>query len=194
MSEELKACPFCNQPFEVVHSGGEGVYDGVLIKHDSNIDCPIRMDGENGYIYAQEDLVKALNTRPIEDALRARIAELEASDKYDTELTEKRLDEEATLWKRIVERRDTRIAELEDAARWIPVSERLPEYNILVFAIDKYNGTNTAKLVLISELQSDMNTVPIMQWEMDGCYFHDNEFSRVTHWMPLPKLPQDGDK
>lgn len=68
---EIKPCPFCNQPFEIVHSGGEGIYNGVLIKHNPNIDCPIEMDGENGYIYAQDELLNMLNTRPIEDQLKA---------------------------------------------------------------------------------------------------------------------------
>ena len=79
-TQDIKPCPFCNKPFEVVHSGGEGIYDGVLIKHDPNIDCPIKMDGENGYIYAQDELLNMLNTRPIEDALRLEISELQAEN------------------------------------------------------------------------------------------------------------------
>lgn len=71
MSEELKACPFC--------------------------------DGQDENCVCHSDVMMAMsrknwNTRPIEDALNTRIAELESALEAERE-----------------------------AHRWIPVSERLPE-------------------------------------------------------------------
>ena len=70
------------------------------------------------------------NRRPIEDALNARIAELSQAVGLITTLkptmvmgTEHPLD----MAKEVVEYVNARIAKLEEAQRWIPVGERLPE-------------------------------------------------------------------
>jgi len=65
------------------------------------------------------------NTRPIEDDLRKRIVELVSSNMV---MAKGVLDLKA------------RIAELEEKQRWIPVSERLPEFNQDVTVIF-YDGT-----------------------------------------------------
>jgi len=67
-----------------------------------------------------------------------------------------------------------RIAELEAAQRWIPVSERLPEDNVkvLVSATD------------IVSIGSHQSSVP--QWSGDAMYYHGQWYKMVTHWMPLP--------
>ena len=72
MSEELKPCPFCGKPFEMlVNRDGSAIY-----KHDSD-DCVMRRDDLTGWVwYNPETLVSDLNARPVEDALRA---ELEAA-------------------------------------------------------------------------------------------------------------------
>jgi len=156
MSEELKACPFC---------GSNNIRPA---QEESGVIC--RNCGTEGY--------HSWNTRPLEDALRARIAELEASDKYDTELTEKRFDEEATLWKRIVERRDERIKELEDANRWIPVSEKPATVTrVLVYMKNNY--------IVIATYYKHINA-----WKNDcgGRIKGDN----IIKWqyLPMPTLPE----
>ena len=71
---ELKNCPFCGHPFEIVYSDD---YDGYMIVHPYN--CPMETsESETGFVYeSEEDAINQLNTRPIEDALQARIDELE---------------------------------------------------------------------------------------------------------------------
>lgn len=71
MIEELKACPFCQLPFEII----ETTFGDYMVKHD--VDCPAYADGENGQAYHEREyLVDVLNNRPIEDALRAENARL----------------------------------------------------------------------------------------------------------------------
>ena len=90
MSEKLKQCPFCGGEAELCYSE----VDTFCRK------CNVIQETE------------MWNTRPIEDALNARIAELEDA-------------------------LNARIAELEAERRWIPVSERLPEEKQSVLALDR---------------------------------------------------------
>ena len=119
---ELKPCPFCG---------------AMPTKLNSRYTC------STFGCALQENTVSAKewNTRPIEDALNARIAELEA------------------------------------VQRWIPVSERLPEFDQDVFAI----------------VEGDFVIGYFYEaWE-GNVYFSVNEGDAMmvaTHWMPLPKLPE----
>ena len=83
MSEELRPCPFCGGEAELCYSE----VDTFCRK------CNVMQETE------------LWNTRPIEDALRLRIAELEAEIERLTAHSD-------------IERQDD---------KWIPVSERLPE-------------------------------------------------------------------
>ena len=65
MSEELRPCPFCNMPA----ASRTSKIDGKEYYSCLNVDCP-----NGSWLTAAE-----WNTRPIEDALEARIAELEAA-------------------------------------------------------------------------------------------------------------------
>ena len=74
-----------------------------------------------------------------------------------------------------------RIAELEAAQRWIPVSERLPEDGETVFVIihdgfERFeNGNEVARLTYLGN----------GNWWSWG-----RERYVVTHWMPLPNPPE----
>jgi len=75
MSEELKACPFCGKQPDIF------VIEEVEFHTRWGVECQncgatIQDD------FDESDLEKAWNTRPIEDALRARIAELEAAQEW----------------------------------------------------------------------------------------------------------------
>lgn len=63
MDDELRPCPFCGHPPK--HFGSHAPW---VVACD-NPDCQCQ---------ANADYVGAWNTRPVEDALRARVAELEA--------------------------------------------------------------------------------------------------------------------
>ena len=56
---ELKPCPFCEKPFEIME-----VNDGFMYKHES-LECPIASWGENGANWMEkQSLIDALNTPP----------------------------------------------------------------------------------------------------------------------------------
>ena len=154
MSEKLKPCPFCGKMPEVEPNGD--CYCDYYI-------CPMAPDS-----YMPKDW----NTRPIEDELNKRIAELSQAVGLITTLkptmvmdTEHPLD----MAKEVAEYVNNRIAELEAERRWIPVSERLPEEKQSVLALDR---TGTA-----------------YHWEYSRSL--SNIFvGYYTHWMPLPNPPE----
>ena len=119
---ELKPCPFCGSPAYSYH---DNCIDFAGVKCDlGGCVCADILITENNW-----------NTRPIEDALNARIAELEA------------------------------------AQRWIPVSEPPKvsgKYLLLNIYYDVYPCDFTAGTEIWVLPDSDT----------------------VTHWMPLPKLPE----
>ncbi len=72
---------------------------------------------------------------------------------------------------------ETRIAELEQAQRWIPVSERLPEPYVKVLACTESGY-----------MEVDYRYAePIIEVGVAEFYSLEN----VTHWMPLPQPPED---
>ena len=124
---ELKPCPFC---------GNEPVVEGNLVACN-NLNCPTH---DNYWTDPMIFTCDQWNTRPIEDELQARIAELEA------------------------------------AQRWIPVSERLPELDQDVLAA----------------VEGDIVTGHFYQ-QFDGEIYFDSEEDAMliaTHWMPLPEPPE----
>ena len=129
MSKKLKPCPFCGKETAEVECDGAFWW----------VEC--QSCGATGHVFwfilnngnAHRIAIDNWNTRPIEDALNSRIAEL------------------------------------EEAQRWIPVGERLPEEKQNVLALDR---TGTA-----------------YHWEYSRSL--SNIFvSDYTHWMPLPQPPE----
>jgi len=83
---------------------------------------------------------------------------------------------------KLLERALSRIQELESQARWIPVSERLPDAH---------------EWYLVSENTTD-DTIVNMGFfdavaDSDGHVWivGDGDSCGVTHWMPLPEPPKD---
>lgn len=133
---ELKPCPFC-----VSEAGLPTNLDGTPVDYEvtdctcKNDDCPI-----SEYWIP----IKIWQSRPIEDKLRKRVAELEA------------------------------------AQRWIPVSERLPEDRATILAAFKNREILTATYYKRYEGFGGVENY----WHIEG--WHSGN---VTHWMPLPELP-----
>ena len=70
-------------------------------------------------------------------------------------------------------------AELESSQKelgWIPVSERLPDYGVIVLVV--YAGNR------VGEAFRQPHMKPIVGWG-------EWSASSVTHWMPLPPPPED---
>lgn len=69
--------------------------------------------------------------------------------------------------------------EAEPVNRWIPCSERLPEKHVEVLAYSPYWGK-----IVVAMWGGEFW---LEQWTDD-----DLEQSEITHWMPLPELPEGG--
>ena len=131
-TEELRPCPFCGTLPQAntwtLHGISETRY------FCPNPECPLSV---------RTVTLEEWQTRPIEDELRKRIAELEA------------------------------------AQRWIPVSERLPECekDVLVFWGKASDGSKIDWFGTAWRNECD-----------DGKWCTDPIVP--THWMPLPELPE----
>lgn len=79
--------------------------------------------------------------------------------------------------------------------RWIPCAERMPEFDkdVLVYAIRK-DGLGDAVTTITQYINymwfgHKIDTEPY--WKDAWQYFHSDY--EITHWMPLPEPPKDGD-
>ena len=80
--------------------------------------------------------------------------------------------------------------------RWIPVSETLPKVgeNVLVIS---YGRVCFAKLILTKGdngyptfvLQDGLNNKPVLETTTHN----EHTENRITHWMPLPEPPKEGE-
>ena len=156
---ELKKCPFC---------GGTKICTekGINLNYCDNCSA--------------ESNVEHWNTRPIEDALTARIAELEAeNDRLQSGwFRDETICPDGSLKPKVSDLLN-RIAELEAAQRWIPVSERLPQIGVRVLF---YN--NFIKNIHKGWYSGD-------EWVSDiGVFYNGDKLKRITHWMPLSTPPE----
>lgn len=71
---------------------------------------------------------------------------------------------------------------LREKQRWIPVTERLPERDVQVLGWYKDNP--------FSQYRPE-----VVAWNGNGWVFvyAHRYVTNVTHWMPLPEAPEDGD-
>ena len=81
-----------------------------------------------------------------------------------------------------IDRMTAENAELREKQRWIPVTERLPERDVQVLGWYKDNP--------FSQYRPE-----VVAWNGNGWVFvyAHRYVTNVTHWMPLPKAPEDGD-
>ena len=82
-----------------------------------------------------------------------------------------------------IERLEAENEKLRNTARWIPVSERLPEKSQQVLGALK-SSTGNYNLSRINRVMACDH-----DWEADG--FEISNCWTVTHWMPLPEPPQE---
>lgn len=80
--------------------------------------------------------------------------------------------------------------ELEEERRWIPVSERLPEYGEPSLTI--YHTKNATSQITIRCLVEDRDDKLRVIWYdiENGLWVNGNN---ITHWMPLPEPPNADD-
>jgi len=75
---------------------------------------------------------------------------------------------------------ESTVDRLQQASRWIPVSERLPEVNTRVSLFDKKTGFSVYGSM--QEWRDDRYL-----WKTDVGEYH---FGSITHWQPLPTPPE----
>ena len=85
----------------------------------------------------------------------------------------------------------------QDAMKWIPVTERLPDEDGKYLVFEQSSGrTCTAVLRFAKDARK------VDEYDFKGCwknawYEYDSEWGHytvnsVTHWMPLPQQPKEG--
>ena len=83
----------------------------------------------------------------------------------------------------LIERLTAENAVLREKQRWIPVAERLPERDVQVLGWYKDNP--------FSQYRHE-----VVAWNGNGWVFvyAHRYVTNVTHWMPLPDAPEEGEK
>ena len=152
---ELKKCPFCGGEAQVNTWTMHGITESRCFC--SNSDCPNSV---------RTVALATWNTRPIEDALNARIAELDAEVTKCHELQDSYCD---------------RIEELEAAQRWIRTKVKLPDRAVRQFYEVVCLHQDFAELALFSK----------GRWIIyDGTSVYDIT-DRVVFWRRRQPLPAE---
>ncbi len=104
-----------------------------------------------------------------------------------TELNETELQHIAYMQTLEIQKLQARIAELEAAQRWIPVGEQLPDpndgHNVFVLTVEDLDDPRIYGVGYGSYYIGKDN---IPAWSLD----FDAYGNFVTHWMPIPSLPE----
>jgi len=151
MSEELRPCPFCGS-MPVIEKTGDVVC--------ANTDCIVLASAIAYGVGDTPVAFAAWNTRPVEDALRARISELEAALGAMTQAVN-----DATT--RIAEMNAALVAAEAAAESLLPIpfSAATPFHGQDVWA---FNGDD---------------------WEPFTYYADTETPEHLTHWLPMPPAP-----
>jgi hypothetical protein len=158
-TEGLPPCPFCgSEDYYITLTDNPFSYDTYSTAHCSKCHATGPFVAES-YLedepkpardYMETVAKEKWQTRPIEDELRARIAEL------------------------------------EEAQRWIPVTEGLPEFGTSILFYDSIlERTNKGTCTALNRDKTNL------QWLTDdGIYYHGNRCEYITHWKEEPELPE----
>ena len=169
---ELKNCPFCGSEANFIDVDRDD-YIYIMCKDGEN--CMANM----GPHYTKEAAIKAWNTRA------ERMDETSAAHQNERmrDWFKKRTGLDSDLLIEHMKEIDRILNTRADG--WISVEDRLPPTytNILGFCFEDY--IQEAYLVRIDEYD-DEEDVPIFKSNVTERYL------TVTHWMPIPKPPEEG--
>ena len=91
---------------------------------------------------------------------------------------------EEALKRELLSKEKARLAELADQHRWISLVERQPVLKTKVVALCR-----TFNIALGQE--SDAKKVRLVTREKQGWFDESGNYVHVTHWMPLPLVPEE---
>lgn len=156
MSEELRKCPYCGEPF-VITKTGVGEWLRYYVKH--NPSCLMAYHFENVVGYTDIDLVtKELNTRPLEDALIAERDGLLAQVKDMDEVLQKYREYMITTTRKKDEIIDALLAKLAAAQPAIELA--IKAINTL---IDTQEYVSSNDNYLLNEMANGSNAIAILE-------------------------------
>ena len=108
----------------------------------------------------------------------------------------KYLDKNSTLnlLVRAIEQSPTDTVDAIEVPTWIPVTERLPELRKDVLVYDGEESVGNIVFMRVWSLEQDTDFLgntsgEYVWWDDERPY----DLNAVTHWMPLPDAPKDGD-
>lgn len=127
-----------------------------------------------------DELIKRLRETSVDfgESDHVSVMMIEAADAIEE------LVEERDMYIKAMADEHNRAARLAWEHRWIPVTERLPDYGEVVQITD---GIEVGH----GYLEGVNTTVGIaLLWHSPFC---DIDEEHITHWMPLPEPPKDGE-
>jgi len=166
----LSPCPFCGEKLflDIDDEGG-----GVAILHslkEKNCFFPSILEIEMPVGTTLEQMIEKINRRPIQES-------------FEHAIVGASLVSAARIQDKVFEIQDLKaeLAELRERARWIPVSERLPEDGRSVLLYDR----------LISGVE--LATYEKGKWYLGGGSETTVENAKdiFTYWQHLPEPPED---
>ena len=162
----LTPCPFCGAGLTLDIDEGGGVAILHSLKTEKNCWFPSIVEVEMPVGTTLEEMTEIINRRPTQES-------------YEHALVGASLVAAARLQDKVFEIQDLKaeIERLKSERKWIPVSERLPEYN--------------DDLLFVTSCA--VSGVRFGYYDTDN-RFHDTEGDKVlgvTHWMPLPPPPPE---
>ena len=92
---------------------------------------------------------------------------------------------------------------IKDLSKWIPVTERLPEENGKYLTVFTINTIPPRPVMEVCCYAKDLYKVDKYDFQdkkrKSGFYQYDSEWgffemSDISHWMPLPEPPKDGEE
>lgn len=122
MTEKPENCPFCGEQMKlspmIIYPNGE--------KSPAQLHCyNCNYTFTHGGFESNDEVVKNYNTRPLEDALRAKIEDLKREITRRGAFLEGLWHDRKVLRSQLADAR-AEVERLKEAARWIPVSEMKP--------------------------------------------------------------------
>ena len=172
----LNPCPFCSAglTLDIDEDGGVAILHSL--KTEKNCWFPSIVEVEMPVGTTLEEMTEIINRRPTQES-------------YEHALVGASLVAAARLQDKVFEIQELKaeLARLQAERRWIPVGERLPEEFTPVLTFSKDNDKPVTAILAAGFWWSNVDAAGFWSSNVDWAL-------NVTHWMPLPSVPESEDK